>query len=203
MTIMSMPRSICVIAALALSAIVAGCAHPISMSPDLAAVTTAPAGATRIDKHVGYHITDADRTREVTTAGGGGDQVRYFPYRDLEPGFYKVLSETFKDVSRIADPKDAGKVAQSGVGVIITPTIKTFSSSDSVLTWPPTRFTVEVSCVVTDTSGKTLDEVRVSGYGQASFDEFKSNFSLAATRASNNALALLSKALAESPSLRR
>ncbi len=62
-----------------------GCAHPITMNPDLAAVTV-PAGAKPIAKKVGYHIPEALRSVEVTTPGGGGDKVRYFPYRDIEPG---------------------------------------------------------------------------------------------------------------------
>jgi hypothetical protein len=31
-------------------------------------------------KKAAYYISDEDRAREVTTPGGGGDKVRYFPY---------------------------------------------------------------------------------------------------------------------------
>ena len=71
-----------------------------------------------------------------------------------------------------------------------------------MLTWPPTQFTVDLTCTIADGRGQTVDVIRVSGYGRAEFNEFKSNFSLAAVRASNHALALLIQALGESPKLR-
>ncbi|MBP9931877.1 MAG: hypothetical protein KBF63_21595, partial [Rhodoferax sp.] len=58
------------------------------------------------------------------------------------------------------------------------------------------------TCTVTNPAGEPIDVIKVSGYGQASFDEFKANFSLAAVRASNQALKLLIKALTDSPKLR-
>lgn len=189
------------IAGVLLALALAACAHPISMSPDLAAVK-ADGSATLINKSVGYHIPDAARALEVTTAGGGGDKVRYFPYRDLEPGLYKALGERFRVVTRIANPTDAAAVAASGIQLLITPEIRTVSSSDSLLTWPPTQFTVDLTCTVADARGQTVDVIRVSGYGRAEFDEFKTNFSLAAVRASNHALSLLVKALGDSAKLR-
>lgn len=196
-----MKRILSLIAGLLLTVLLFGCAHPITMNPDLAALKGDE--ASRIQKSVGYHIPDSAKALEVTTAGGGGDKVRYFPYRDLEPGFYKALSEVFSSVSKIQNPKDNAAVASSGISLLITPEIRTISSSESPFTWPPTQFTVDLSCTVTDAKGQAVQVVRVSGYGQATFDEFKSNFSLAAVRASNNALALLIKALGESPQLRQ
>jgi hypothetical protein len=178
-----------------------GCAHPITMNPDLA--TVKGDGSPLIDKLAGYHMTDASRAIEITTPGGGGDKVRYFPYRDIESGFYKALGEVFKGVTKVADPKDAESLRKSGVNLLITPEISTTSFSDSVLTWPPTQFTVVLTCKVTDAGGQVLDTVKVTGDGRASFDEFKSNFSLAAVRASNDALARLIKALRESPAVRK
>lgn len=184
-----------------LSVVMTGCAHPITMNPDLAKISGDKAAV--INKSVGYHISDAAKALEVTTGGGGGDKVRYFPYRDLEPGLYKALGEAFARVSKIQNPADAAAVASSGIALLITPEIKTISSSESVFTWPPTQFTVDLTCTVTDPLGQQIDVIRVSGYGQATFDEFKSNFSLAAVRASNNALSLLVKALTDSPKLRQ
>lgn len=185
-----------------LATLLIGCAHPISMAPDLNLIK-ADVGTAVIDRSVGYHISDASRAIEVTSAGGGGDKVRYFPYRDLEPGLYKALGESFRSVTRIPNPADANAVAASGIQLLVTPEIRTVSASDSVFTWPPTQFTVDLTCTVTDARGQPVDVIRVSGYGQATFDEFKSNFSLAAVRASNQALGLLVKALGESPKLRR
>jgi hypothetical protein len=185
---------------LLLAAFLIGCAHPITMNPDLGVIK---GNNNLISKSVGYHIPDSAKAVEVTTGGGGGDKVRYFPYRDLEPGFYKALTEVFAGVSKIQNPKDNLGISNSGISLLITPEIHTISSSDSPFTWPPTQFTVDLICTVTDSKGQAVDVVRVSGYGQATFDEFKSNFSLAAVRASNNALNLLIKALSESPQLRQ
>lgn len=179
-----------------------GCAHPINMNPDLASVA-APSGSTPINKKAGYVLPDSQRALEITTAGGGGDKVRYFPYRDIEAGFYKALSEAFTSVAKVANPKDAAAVQASGVAYIITPDIKTTSSSASAFTWPPTQFSVELTCAITDPAGKLVQTVRVNGNGNATFDEFKTNFSLAAVRASNDALQKLVTALGELPELRK
>src|ERR1700742_2956621 len=79
-------------------ALLAGCAHPMIIKPELEALATAPSGE-RIPKKVGLYISDANRTKEVTTPGGGGDKVKYTPYADIEPGLYKILSDVFQDVS--------------------------------------------------------------------------------------------------------
>jgi hypothetical protein len=177
-----------------------GCAHPISMNPDLAKVA-APAGTTPIDKKVGYYMQDSLRTLEVTTPGGGGDKIRYFPYRDIEPGLYKALSEVFASVSKVKDPKDTAALQANGISLLISPEITTNSSSESLLTWPPTQFSVNLVCTVTDPKGAPLETIRVKGEGGATFDEFKSNFSLAAVRATNDALSKLIKALGASSQL--
>jgi len=174
-----------------------GCAHPINMSPDLAKLE--PQGAV-IEARVGYYLPDALRSEEVTTPGGGGDKVRYFPYRDLEPGFYKALSATFADVTKLNQPMDA---RGSGVHLVITPTVKTTSYSDSAFTWPPTDFSVELTCSVQNAAGHPIKTIVVNGQGKATFSEFKSNFSLAAVRASDDALAKLVQQLRNDPDLRR
>ena len=189
------------LALLLVVAIASGCAHPTTMNPDLAAISGDKSAV--IPKSVGYHIPESAKALEVTTAGGGGDKVRYFPYRDIEPGFYKALGEAFGRVTRVQDPRNAAAVAGSGIQLLITPEIRTISSSESVFTWPPTQFTVDLSCTITDAQGQAVDVIRVSGYGRAEFDEFKANFSLAAVRATNHALNQLIKALTESPKLRR
>ncbi|MES2281535.1 MAG: hypothetical protein V4542_08985 [Pseudomonadota bacterium] len=179
-----------------------GCAHPISMNPNLQAIT-APAGTQAINKQVGYHIPEALRQLQVISPGGGGDKVSYFPYRDLEPGFYKVLSETFRDVSKVQDPKNAAELSSRGIKLLITPEITTTSSSESLFTWPPTMFSVTLVCTVTDMAGQGLQTIRVVGNGNATFDEFKGNLSLAAVRASDDALAKLLKELTASAELRK
>ncbi len=179
-----------------------GCAHPITMNPDLAMVTV-PANAKVIDKKVGYYMPDALRALEVTTPGGGGDKVRYFPYRDMEPGFYKALSEVFTSVTKVQNPKDSAALRTSGVALLIIPEITTTSSSDGAFTWPPTQFSVKLVCAITDVNGNTVETLTVTGNGGATFGEFKSNFSLAAVRASNDALGKLIQALSESSELQK
>jgi len=178
-----------------------GCAHPISMTPDLAKVQAA--GATPIAKSVGYHISIANRGLEVTTPGGGGDKVRYFPYKDLEAGLYKVLSEVFSSVTKIDDPKNDAELKKSGITMLIVPDIGTTSSSPSLVTWPPTKFSVTLVCTITDADGKLIQNLSVTGEGAAEFDEFKSNHSLTAQRASNDALAKLISALGNAAEVRR
>jgi hypothetical protein len=178
-----------------------GCAHPITMNPDLASVQAK--GGPLIDKQVGFYIADASKALEVTTPGGGGDKIRYFPYRDMEPGIYKALTEVFRGVSKVKDPKDLEGMRTSGISLLIVPDITTTSASPSPFTWPPTEFTVTLACMVTDGQGKPVRNFSVTGSGKAEFDEFKSNFSLAAVRAANDALSRLVTALGEAPELRK
>ncbi|TAK76453.1 MAG: hypothetical protein EPO12_16445 [Aquabacterium sp.] len=191
------------LAGLALAAgavVLGGCAHPITLAPDLAKVTsTSP----KIAKTAGFYISAEDKAREVTTPGGGGDKVSYFPYRELEPGIYKVLSETFADVVRLDKPNDPAAAAARSVNIVITPKINTTSASDSAFTWPPTEFTVEFDVAVTDVQGRPVTNIKVLGQGKAPFSEFKADFSLSAKRASDDALAKLLKALSDSPELRK
>ena len=177
-----------------------GCAHPLTLSPNLTAL--AGTGTAKITKNVGLLITEDDKKLEVTSPGGGGDKVRYFPYRDLEAALYVALSESFASVSRGSGPTDA-KVQSESLSYIVTPRVQTTSSSDSVLTWPPTLFTVELNCLVADSRGARITEVRVVGEGRATFDEFKvSGGALSANRAAEDAVKKLIKALGETAVLR-
>src|SRR5262245_2668494 len=76
------------------AAVLTGCAHPMSIKPDLAALATSPVSLEqRIQKNVGLYISPADRAKLVTSKGGGGDKVTYAPYADTETGIYKVLGD--------------------------------------------------------------------------------------------------------------
>ena len=134
-----------------------GCAHPINMKPDIGAIKGE--ATTTIEKEVGYHISEANMAVEVTTPGGGGDKVRYFPYRDMDAGFYKALSEVFKGVRKIMNPKDVAAIAKSGITLLIVPEITTTSSSPSPFTWPPTKFTVTLNCSVVDAKGQNITNI--------------------------------------------
>lgn len=189
-----MKRTLYALAAVCLVALSSGCAHPISLSGDVSQLVGT--GTSKVERKVGLAITDEQRKIEITGPGGGGDKVSYLPYRDLEAGIYLTLAEVFRDVRKVSGATDP-KVQAEGLSYIVTPTISTTSFSPSLLTWPPTVFTVELSCKVNDLQNKTVAEVKVQGEGRAEFDEFKKDFSLSAKRASEDALKKLMKALTE------
>ena len=128
-------RAVSTLAPVALAAVVAGCAHPISLAGN--AANLSGTGKAKIDKAAGLAVTEEDRKREVTSPGGGGDKVRYLPWRDLETGLYIALSESFTRVVRVAGATDP-KVKAEGLNYVVTPRIVTTSYSPSLVTWPPT-----------------------------------------------------------------
>ncbi|MET3244362.1 hypothetical protein ABIE53_001107 [Burkholderia sp. OAS925] len=181
-------------------ALLSGCAHDITISGDNAALvskTVAP-----IDKTVGLVITDEERNKEVVTPGGGGDKVAYKPYQDLELPIYLELSNVFKDVVKLNTVPDAATLRSKNLSYIVTPTITTTSSSPSLLTWPPTDFTVKLECTVTDPSGRIVAKKAVTGSGHAEFSEFKRNFGLAGQRATLDAVQKMQSAMQETAELR-
>tara|TARA_R110001599_G_scaffold171353_1_gene362043 strand:- start:25870 stop:26460 length:591 start_codon:yes stop_codon:yes gene_type:complete len=181
--------------------ILSGCAHPISLSPNIDTIT-ADKSAKPIPKNAGFVLTEATRTTEVTTPGGGGDKVSYHPYRDIEIAFYKMLDNVFDNVTKMKNGADAEVIAKNNVSYVITPTLVTNSSSPSPFTWPPTKFSIELTCSIADMNGKELTTLKVTGEGAAEFDEFKKDFSLSAKRAAEDALRKMQKALLEAPILR-
>ena len=169
-----------------------GCAHPVSLSSDVSKLMGS--GANKIDRKVGLVVTDEQRRFEQTTPSGGGDKVSYLPYRDLESGLYVVLSENFAGVTRVAGVNDP-KVAADGLAFLVLPAIATTSFSPSLVTWPPTIFTVAVTLSVVDPRNNPVTEVKVQGEGRAEFDDFKTDVSLSAKRAAEDVLKKLMKAI--------
>ena len=180
----------------------AGCAHPMTMRPDVAGLA-ADAGATRIPKNVGLYISPANRAKEVTTPGGGGDKVSYHPYADIETGLYKVLGNTFQNVDSLSALGDADSIAKHSLTLIAIPQITTTSSSSGVFTWMATDFTVQVSCKFTDAAGREVTTIESTGRGHAEFSDLKSDFSAAGERASRDALEKLQAAVLTSAELRK
>ena len=182
-TVMSLVRCIIIFqAALMLCA----CAHPITINP-----SSTPQ---RFDnklystKIAGYVMTEADRSKQVTTEGGGGDKISYFPYKDIEKGIRDALKSLYSDVFLVRSPSDFEAFKRDGVSIIFSPEIYTTSNSDSIFTWPPTQFSIDLSATVTDSTGNMLARVRVTGQGAASFSEFKEDFGLAGKRAAQAAV---------------
>ncbi|GJH05702.1 hypothetical protein [Paraburkholderia terrae] len=188
-------------AAASVITLMSGCAHDITISGDSS--TLIGRSATPINKTVGLVITDQERTKEVVTPGGGGDKVSYKPYRDLELPIYLELNNVFKDVVKLNEQPDATTIRAKNLSYIVTPSITTTSSSASLLTWPPTDFTVTLECTVTDPTGKLVEKKSVTGSGHAEFSEFKRNFGLAAQRATLDAVQKMQSAMQESTELRQ
>jgi hypothetical protein len=178
----------------------AGCAHPMNIKPDIQSLEPV---ANHIQKNVGLYISPANRALEVTTAGGGGDKVRYHPYADMETGLYKALGNVFANVTVLNSPNDASAIAQHSLNYIVEPSITTTSSSSGIFTWMATDFTVMVSCRISDPQGAQVATVGSTGVGKADSAEVRSDFSIAGERASKDALQKLQVALLEAPELKR
>ncbi|MEI7815980.1 MAG: hypothetical protein WCI45_02200 [Desulfuromonadales bacterium] len=159
-----------------------------------------PASGQIIPKSVGYYFVES-RDKIVETAGGGGDKVKYSPYKDIEGGFFKILSNTFKSAISITSEKDS-VIGKSDLGYIMAVEVSTNSSSPSLFTWPPTVFGINLTANISDVTGKPVTRLLVFGEGRGEFDEFKGNHSLAANRASIDVLKKMQTALLNTPELR-
>ena len=186
--------------AVALAALLAGCSHPITMITETAPPRSL---AHLVPKKVAYVMTDAQRDQQVTTAGGSGDRVSYYPYRDLEKSIRDALRAVYRDVIVLRTAGDAKANEAAGVSLVFTPQIKTDSSSSSWITWPPTSFTAEVACVVSDAVGAEVTRVRATGNGTAEFGEFNGDYGLAARRAATRLTSQLSSEIRRNEKLLR
>lgn len=187
-------------AAIAAMMFLAGCAHTINTTPPLNTISAD--GIAKSDKVVGLYISKEQRALLVTTPGGGGDKVRYSPYADAEPAFNHMLSNLYAKVVALASLDDKAAWEANKIAYVFTPTITTTSKSSSAFTWPPTNFTVTLDCKATDASGTSVWNSKVTGTGEAVFDEFKHDFGLAARRASKDAFNQLQKEIASTPALK-
>jgi hypothetical protein len=174
-----------------------GCAHPIQIAPNSANIYRTPSDAPKISATVGMVMPATLNSLEVTTPGGGGDNVRYFPYRDMEAGYEKMLSNVFENVVTVTS-SDSASLSRNGISFTVTPEVITDSGSTGFFTWPPTNFTVDMTTVVRDTNGKVLANPRVIGNGQATgFSDFKGDFGIAGRCAMEDALNKMQHALLE------
>jgi hypothetical protein len=187
--------ALCAIALLA-----AGCARQINIAPPLEALDAR--GVARIEKTVAYYISPSNSAKEVETPAGGGDRVKYQPYREVEPALRQVLSNLFTKVVSVPSLDDKQFLASNGVDFVFVPTIETDSSSDSSVTWPPTRFTVTLDCLAVDRSGTKVWHKKVSAQGSAAFNEFVHDRSLSARRASRDAFMLLQREIHDASEFR-
>ncbi len=181
--ISDLKRNLKVITLIGFCSVVVGCAHPISISQ--LADHQGYAGE-KVSKTVAYVITDEQKKTEVITPGGGGDKVSYYPYRDLEGTLRSVLGSVYDDVYALNSATDSTAIKESDIKLVFVPRFSTNSSSESAFTWPPTVFTIDMTCSVYDANGGLVSTLNVTGEGKAEFDEFKHEYSLAAKRAAGH-----------------
>ena len=180
----------------------AGCAHDITIAPNLDNLPRTDAGQ-KIQKTVGYYISEADRNRMVTTPGGGGDNVQYKLYSNLDAGIYRVLSNVFTDVAVVQDKSDIRALTAKGISLVFTPTITTTSSSRNIMFWAPTDFSVTINCSAVDANGKQIWTTSVTGVNDlTSVSTVIRDSGLTGRQATEAALKKLQKAMETAPELR-
>ncbi len=180
--------------ALTVLGILTGCAHPMMISPDSSKLVINDASQTS-PKKVAYYIPEELINLEVRTPGGGGDNVTYKPYKDLESGIYKVLNNVFSNVTKLKTTHDVSDT----IDYVIHPKLITHSSSDSLVTWPPTSFKIELTCTIQNPQGQILFTKTVVGEGSSQYNEFKQDFSLSGKRAAEDVLLKLQSELLTLP----
>lgn len=176
-----------------------GCAHPIVISPNTEKIERESSSLPKIKANVGFYISPEASNLEVTTPGGGGDNVRYFPYRDLETAFRQMLLNVFDNVKKLKSTSDNNELSKENIKFTLEPILITTSGSTGFFTWPPTNFTVDLSSKIRDISGKEIGNPRAIGNGQQTEGvlAFKGDFGLAGRRAMEDALMKMQRALLE------
>jgi hypothetical protein len=170
-----------------------GCAHPINVEPDFTKVISTTASP--LPLRVGYHVPPDLMNIEVTTTGGGGDNVRYQPYAAITTGYQRMLGTVFQSVTPLATWPVSPSAAAPAVDYVLTPSIVTSSGGSNFFTWPPETFSVDLSTKILDKSGKTVATPRVVGVGTASTSERLADHGASGRRAFEDALRKMASAL--------
>ncbi|MBC7939834.1 MAG: hypothetical protein H7Z19_08745 [Chitinophagaceae bacterium] len=152
-----------IITALVCAALVA-CAHPVKIAPQLILSTDR---SRIVDKKVGYRITDAQRAMKVTTSGGGGDNISYYLYRDMEKGLFDTLASVFSGVYVIPETGAQDFIVANGLNFVFSPVLESDSSSRNVLMWNPTDFTLRLRATAFDASENIVWTREFTGAGRA------------------------------------
>lgn len=184
---------------LAAVALLAACSHPVRIAPPPLTLYSDP--SLKIDKAVGYHMTDAQRALQTTTRGGGGDKISYFPYRDLEGGLYQTLASVFSSVYVVPDANAQGFIADKHLTFVFVPELTTDSSSTNVMLWNPTNFTVRLHVTANDAAGKPVWSRDLVGQARTAAGGSLTE-TPAAQKAAADVFAQLQKALLDEPLFR-
>ncbi|MBS7814172.1 hypothetical protein J7560_01865 [Wohlfahrtiimonas chitiniclastica] len=147
--------------------LVSGCAlHPISVQPELAQVEIKKISP-KIPVTVGYYISEELLSFKLITAGSGvGDNVSFYPYKDLSVGYGQILESIFKQVVKLPSIPDDVEMKRLGIKYVIQPKVSVTSGGSALsMTWPPEYFTVELISNVKDTRGILIANPKVKGHG--------------------------------------
>lgn len=181
------------------TALLTGCAHPIDVTPKAAGldVSTGAMMQPKIPAKAAYYIASDLTKLEVTTPGGGGDNVRYYPYQAIESGFQKILANVFGSAIKLDAAPTTADLASKGINYLVVPTIVTTSGSTGFFTWPPTNFSVDLTSQVRSQDGTIISTPRVVGVGAAETGERLGDHGIAGRRAMADALVKMQAALLE------
>jgi len=133
-----------------------GCAHTISITPDLSNINQLV--DSKIEVNVGNYISKDDLSKKVVDRLMNGDSVKYASYKEVEPAFVKVLSNIFENVIYIQSLEDIAFIKESELTYIFVPTIETRAFTYNPYAWPPTDFEMTLACYAIDESTKKMWE---------------------------------------------
>ncbi len=175
-----------------------GCAHSINISPNMATAGRKSGSTSKIKANVGYYIPVDVSNIEITSPGGGGDSVRYFPYKDMETAYQLMLTNVFDSVVKLNSASDQKELLKDKIKYVLEPILLTTSGSTGFFTWAPTNFTVDLTTNIRDTSGKIVANQRVIGNGQVDFIlDMHGDYGLAGRLAMEDALLKMQRTLLE------
>jgi hypothetical protein len=171
------------------------CSQLIVISPH--ASTTPSEGSKKVPKKVGMFISDANLAAETRHPHGGGDTVVYLPYRDLETPIFRVLQQSFQDAARLNDLNDS-IITTDSLSILAIPKIETTSTSGIFGMWAPNEFSVTIRCeFLSATTRAPIVEISATGKGTARAGELMNETSLAARRATQEAIEKFRQVLLE------
>ena len=173
-----------------------GCAHKITITPHLDKLE---AGVeTKINKNVGYYISPENFEKKVVTPAGGGDKVKYYPYKESEPALRSVLDNIFSEVYLMPSLEDKDFLILKDISFIFVPEIETDSSSRSFWIWPPSDFSVSLNCRAIDELGNIIWEDDIRGEAHLGLPQVHMDHSLAGRLATEKVFMKLQSRILES-----
>lgn len=168
---------------IAMTLLFSGCAHKISLEGDINRKDVS-LGDKKNTSKVGLYVNQSENTKEFISDGGGGDKLSYYPYKDISKMLYKALKGTFKNIQKVSNNDKNSNIKY----FFKIANIETSSSSSSFAFWPPEEFSIKIDLQVFDKSQKMIWGKEVIGHGSAVRSEFLNDFSIAARKASKDAV---------------